>query len=317
MKYVAREIFNHRLLCHPHIVSFKEVFLITAPTPLDTPYLAIVMEYVGGGNLQTYVTQKGRLPEWQARCFFQQLILALHYSHKHLNISHRDIKLGNIILNTKYQVPILKLCDFGYSKRESNASLAKTAVGTAAYVSPEVAHSGGTSPYDSEKADVWSSGVTLFCMLTGTYPFLDKDNTVTLQTIQRLTQQEAEAVCEGVTNVSPECKDLLSQLIVVDPNNRFNLTQIMQHPWFVVYLPDISKLIQGAQQLFQQSDKEIYEILEKAGRLASVHRDAMMKSGGDVLGGEVIDAESEDAIVDEIMEQEEEEEKEQHDHHHQ
>lgn len=74
------------------------------------------MEYVGGGNLQQYVERVGILPEWLARCFFQQLILALHYCHEQLNIAHRDIKLGNILLNTKYQIPILKICDFGYSK---------------------------------------------------------------------------------------------------------------------------------------------------------------------------------------------------------
>lgn len=74
------------------------------------------MEYVGGGNLQQYVERAGRLPEWLARCFFQQLILALHYLHQTVNIAHRDIKLGNILLNTKYRIPILKICDFGYSK---------------------------------------------------------------------------------------------------------------------------------------------------------------------------------------------------------
>ena len=63
---MERELFNHRLLAHPHIVSFKEVFI-------TSHWLAIVMEYVGGGNLQQYVEKKSRLPEWEARCFFQQV----------------------------------------------------------------------------------------------------------------------------------------------------------------------------------------------------------------------------------------------------
>ena len=78
-------------------------------------YLAIVTEYVGGGNLQQYVERAGRLPEWQARCFFQQLVLALSHCHANV-IAHRDVKLGNVLLNTRYQIPILKVCDFGYSK---------------------------------------------------------------------------------------------------------------------------------------------------------------------------------------------------------
>jgi serine/threonine protein kinase len=45
-----------------------------------------------------------------------QLILALDYCHRSVNVAHRDIKLGNILLNTKYAIPILKICDFGYSK---------------------------------------------------------------------------------------------------------------------------------------------------------------------------------------------------------
>lgn len=137
-RFVAREILNHRRLFHPHIVAFKEVFVVpqvralcvvwrhvatlvhfqsVLPSPLSlSQYLAIVMEYVGGGNLQQYVERAGHLPEWLARCFFQQLILALQYLHETVNIAHRDIKLGNILLNTKYKIPILKLCDFGYSK---------------------------------------------------------------------------------------------------------------------------------------------------------------------------------------------------------
>ena len=89
---------------------------LSSQSPSLSQYLAIVMEYVGGGNLQQYVERAGHLPEWLARCFFQQLILALQYLHETVNIAHRDIKLGNILLNTKYKIPILKLCDFGYSK---------------------------------------------------------------------------------------------------------------------------------------------------------------------------------------------------------
>jgi serine/threonine protein kinase len=60
------------------------------------------------------------------------------YCHANLRIAHRDIKLGNVLLNTKYQIPILKLCDFGYSKNMMWGSVPKTRVGTAAYISPEV-----------------------------------------------------------------------------------------------------------------------------------------------------------------------------------
>ena len=83
-----------------------------------------------------------------------------------------------MLLNTRYQIPILKLCDFGYSKSMSTGSVPKTRVGTAAYISPEVARCHGDVAYDTERADVWSCGVTLYCMLAGRYPFMDADQQV-------------------------------------------------------------------------------------------------------------------------------------------
>ena len=100
------------------------------------------------------------------------------YCHANLRIAHRDIKLGNVLLNTRYQIPILKLCDFGYSKSMNTGSVPKTRVGTAAYISPEVARCHGDVAYDTERADVWSCGVTLYCMLAGRYPFMDADQQV-------------------------------------------------------------------------------------------------------------------------------------------
>eukprot|EP00889_Picochlorum_renovo_P008719 jgi/Picre1/35749/NNA_003209.t1 len=235
-KYVEREILNHRQLMHPHIVAFKEVFV-------TSKHLAIVMEYVGGGNLQTWVEKHRSLPEWQARCFFQQLILALHYSHKSLGIAHRDIKLGNILLNDKYQVPILKLCDFGYSKNSWQGSLPKTRVGTAAYISPEVARANvSTVQYDTEKADVWSSA---------------------LHTIKALTDQHVDEALQLLSEASPGCKELLRDMLRIRPEERISLDGIMANQWYMQYLPDISNMVsRSASHL--QSDEEILRVLEDA-----------------------------------------------------
>lgn len=262
-KYVMREILNHRQLAHPHIVAFKEVFV----TP---QYLGIVMEFVGGGNLQQYVEKAGRLPEWQARCFFQQLILALQHCHQNLNIAHRDIKLGNVLLNTKYQIPILKVCDFGYSKNMID-SAPKTRVGTAAYISPEVARSPGNQPYDTEKADVWSCGVTLYCMLSGRYPFLSRDNTIKLETIQQLTAADVQAACAHLRGVSPECVSLLLRIFEIDPARRLSYAGVMADPWFRQFLPDLSKLTVAPPKEAQTED-EINRILLEAKRLSKLRQ---------------------------------------------
>eukprot|EP00887_Chlorella_sp_A99_P001505 scaffold8.g1505.t1 len=150
-----------------------------------------------------------------------------------LNIAHRDIKLGNI--------PILKVCDFGYSKNMID-SAPKTRVGTAAYISPEVARSPGNQPYDTEKADVWSCGVTLYCMLSGRYPFLSRDNTIKLETIQQLTAADVQAACAHLRGVSPECVSLLLRIFEIDPARRLSYAGVMADPWFRQFLPDLSKL---------------------------------------------------------------------------
>ena len=263
-KYVEREILNHRALVHPHIVSFKEVFLTRS-------HLAIVMEFVGGGTLQGWVERHGRLPEWQCRCFFQQLILALHYSHKSLGISHRDIKLGNVLLNDKYQVPILKLCDFGYSKDYSPVgSLPKTRVGTAAYISPEVAGaSAGKAAYDSEKADVWSSAVTLYCMLAGRYPFMNGHKAPDLYQIKSLKDKQVDDALNVLSEygVSNECKVLLKHTLRVNPNKRYGLDDIMRNPWYQEFLPDLSKMVSKKIE-YDQSDEEVRLVLSQAERVS-------------------------------------------------
>lgn len=236
-------------------------------------HLCIVMEYVGGGNLQQWVERNGVLPEWQARCFFQQITLALHYIHKSLGIAHRDIKLGNILLNDRYQIPILKICDFGYSKSMQAASMPKTRVGTAAYISPEVAKCSGTAAYDTEKADVWSSGVTLFCMIAGRYPFTGPSGKeVPLQRIKDLTASDVKTALSMVSpTVSDSCVDLLSAMLTIDPVKRISLDGIMQHEWFRQFLPDISKLVVRAKRT-TQSESDVAEVLAEAERRSEAVR---------------------------------------------
>lgn len=126
-QYVIREILNHRSLRHPHVVQFYEVFL-------TNDYLAIVMEYADQGDLFAFVQvfrsqkmneMKGfvrfqartRLNEETARWFFQQLIFGLDYCHRK-GVANRDIKLENVLLAKGNKMPLVKLCDFGYSKHE-------------------------------------------------------------------------------------------------------------------------------------------------------------------------------------------------------
>ncbi|KAM0066987.1 putative protein kinase CAMK-OST1L family [Helianthus debilis subsp. tardiflorus] len=108
---------------------------------------------------------------FQARYFFQQLISGVHYCH-FMQICHRDLKLENTLLDGSPK-PRLKICNFGYSKSSLLHSRPKSAVGTPAYIAPEVV---SREEYDGKTTDVWSCGVTLYVMLVGVYPFEEQED---------------------------------------------------------------------------------------------------------------------------------------------
>jgi hypothetical protein len=89
-RYVEAEVLNHRMLRHPHVIEFKEVFV-------TSEYICIAMEYASGGSLFTYVQRAVRLKEAAARWFFQQLVIGLDYCHRR-GVVNRDIKVCGVVL---------------------------------------------------------------------------------------------------------------------------------------------------------------------------------------------------------------------------
>ncbi|KAL9253130.1 Serine/threonine-protein kinase SAPK1-like protein [Drosera capensis] len=227
-EHVQREIINQRSLKHPNIIAFKEVFL--TPT-----HLAIVMEYAAGGELFERICIAGRFSEDEARYFFQQLISGVSYCHS-MEICHRDLKLENTLLDGSSE-PHLKICDFGYSKAKIFSFLfslvlhsqPKSTVGTPAYIAPEVL---SRKEYDGKIADVWSCGVTLYVMLIGAYPFEDPDDPRNFKkTIGRILS--ASYSIPDYIRVSHDCRRLLSQIFVANPEKRITIEEIKLHPWFL------------------------------------------------------------------------------------
>jgi serine/threonine-protein kinase SRK2 len=126
--------------------------------------------FVAGGELFALIRKTRRFPENDARYFFQQLICGIEYLHG-AGVNHRDIKLENTLIGGNKPGTLVKICDFGYSKRpEVEQSQCKSVVGTPAYLAPEVLAS---KPYEGAPVDVWSCGVLLYVMLVGAYPFED------------------------------------------------------------------------------------------------------------------------------------------------
>jgi serine/threonine-protein kinase SRK2 len=233
-KNVVREILNHRLCSlHPHIIQFREVFLTKR-------YLGIAMEYAAGGDMfdffvrnEAFVNVKG-LAEDLARWFFQQLIVALDFCHKK-GIANRDIKLENVLLDGTPERPLLKICDFGYSKNEYLDSRPKSLSGTPDYIAPEVL---SHSSYDGKVADIWSCGVMLYIMMTGAFPFWRRGDE-RANSIVRLQQIFPRILAADYSSppASPECLELLRAMLTPNPAERITLDGIMQHPWFVKDLP--------------------------------------------------------------------------------
>ncbi|GMH00173.1 hypothetical protein Nepgr_002012 [Nepenthes gracilis] len=270
-EHVRREIMNHSSLKHPNIIRFKEVLL--TPT-----HLAIVMEYAAGGELFHRICNAGRFSEDEARFFFQQLISGVSYCHS-MQICHRDLKLENTLLDGS-AAPRVKICDFGYSKSAVLHSQPKSAVGTPAYIAPEVL---SKREYNGKIADVWSCGVTLFVMLFGAYPFEDPDDPKNFRkTICRILS--AEYSIPDPIPISMDCRHLLSLIFVLNPEKRITISEIKRHPWFLKNLP--AELMEGGSWQSNdvnhpsQSIDEILFIIQEARQPGEVPT-----SDGPLLGG--------------------------------
>lgn len=151
------EIKLHRSLKHQNIVGFKDVFE-------DSENVYIVLEYCRNNTLKELTKRRKRITEYEARVYMLQMVKALQYIHRN-SIVHRDLKLGNILVNENMQ---LKLCDFGLSTKITyQGEKKRTVCGTPNYIAPEILEEEGHS-YES---DIWSMGVILYALLFGKPPF--------------------------------------------------------------------------------------------------------------------------------------------------
>ncbi len=122
------------------------------------------MEYVNGGDLLSYIRKRRRLTEPIAKNIFKQIINAIQHLHSQY-IVHRDVKLENILIDSNN---LVKLCDFGVSKEIKKGDMLTNKCGTLAYIAPEILKG---NKYEGFGVDIWSAGVVLYAMLSGTVPF--------------------------------------------------------------------------------------------------------------------------------------------------
>jgi serine/threonine protein kinase len=182
-------------------------------------YVLIIMEYIPGGNLHSYIKKRKKISEHITKVLFKQIIEGIKYIHSH-GIVHRDIKLDNILLDLNNNI---KICDFGVSKRINENTLLYDQCGTPLYMAPEIIMNNG---YCGFPVDVWSAGVSLYMMLTGKAPF-NKTSNNTLQ------YEIVNSHFPEIEHVSTECNDLLRKMLEKDPYKRITIENVLKHKWFI------------------------------------------------------------------------------------
>ena len=182
-------------------------------------HYCIVMEEICAGDLLSYIKKRGKLIEQVAKFIFKQIVLTLQYIHNH-NIVHRDIKLDNILIDLDNNI---KICDFGVSKIVKNNESMLEQCGTPAYIAPEILLNRG---YEGYGVDIWSAGVVLYAMLSGTVPF--KGNN-----IKDLHDLIIKGEYAPIKDISKEASHLIKSIFEVDPKKRITTKDILVHPWLI------------------------------------------------------------------------------------
>ena len=188
---------------HPNIVNIYDV------GNADDMYF-IVMEYVEGITLKTYIEKKGQLSFKEAESIAIQVARGIEAAHNK-NIIHRDIKPQNIIISTEGKV---KVTDFGIAKAASTNTISSDVMGSVHYVSPEQARNG----YVDARSDIYSLGIVMYEMITGRVPF-DGDTTVSVA-IQHL-QEEMTAPSVYAPNVPISCEKIILKCTQKNQDRRY------------------------------------------------------------------------------------------------
>ncbi len=206
---------------HPNIIKLYDIF-----ESKHSYYL--VMEECKGGELfdkiVEHIQSKTMYTEKHAAEILLQIMSAIEYCHNN-GICHRDLKPENILyLNegSENGNPI-KLIDFGLSQLIYPDKKLNSKVGTAYYVSPEILKGVYT-----EKCDIWSAGVILYILLSGTPPFNGPNDT---SIYNKISQMAFTFPDKHWNNISNEAKDLINHMIAPE-NERYNAKQVLEHPWF-------------------------------------------------------------------------------------
>ncbi|KAM9020940.1 hormonally up-regulated neu tumor-associated kinase isoform 2-T2 [Ara ararauna] len=214
-KNLRREGQIQQMIRHPNIAQLLDIL------ETENSYY-LVMELCPGGNLMHKIYEKKRLEEHEARKYIRQLILAVEHLHR-AGVVHRDLKIENLLLDEDNNI---KLIDFGLSNCAGILGYSdpfSTQCGSPAYAAPELLARKKYGP----KIDVWSIGVNMYAMLTGTLPF-----TVEPFSLRALYQKMVDKEMNPFpTQLSSAAVNFLRSLLEPDPAKRPNIQQALANRW--------------------------------------------------------------------------------------
>jgi len=203
-----------------------------------------------------YIVAKGRLSHEESAKFLRQILSALEYCHE-TSVIHRDLKPENLLLDNHKNI---KINDFGLSNVMTHGQFLQSSCGSPHYSSPEILQ---RTKYIGPEVDIWSVGVILYAMVTGTLPWPG----------EQLQEQLQHAVAGKFSlphHVSTDCADLIRRMLVTDSSKRATMDEIRNHPFIVKHGGVLPSCV-SAPIIFTELDSELVENL----KALSFERDAI------------------------------------------
>ncbi|XP_074104514.1 calcium/calmodulin-dependent protein kinase II isoform X6 [Cotesia typhae] len=214
---LEREARICRKLQHPNIVRLHESIQ-------EEHCHYLVFDLVTGGELFEDIVAREFYSEADASHCIQQILESVHHCH-HNGIVHRDLKPENLLLASKAKGAAVKLADFGLAiELQGEAQAWYGFAGTPGYLSPEVLKK---EPY-GKPVDIWACGVILYILLVGYPPFWDEDQHRLYGQIKAGAYDYPSPEWDTVT---PEARNLINQMLTVNPSRRITASDALRHPW--------------------------------------------------------------------------------------
>ncbi|XP_053277364.1 calcium/calmodulin-dependent protein kinase (CaM kinase) II beta 1 isoform X2 [Pleuronectes platessa] len=214
---LEREARICRLLKHPNIVRLHDSIS-------EEGFHYLLFDLVTGGELFEDIVAREYYSEADASHCIHQILDSVHHIHQH-DIVHRDLKPENLLLASKCKNAAVKLADFGLAIEVQGDQQAWFGfAGTPGYLSPEVLRKEAYG----KPVDIWACGVILYILLVGYPPFWDEDQHKLYQQIKAGAYDFPSPEWDTVT---PEAKNLINQMLTINPAKRITAQEALKHPW--------------------------------------------------------------------------------------